>query len=257
MNKTRYILTGIFIIVLLLIPQLGLNNYLFHLIAYSLIWVILTQGLNVIQGYTGYISIAQASFFGIGAYSSALLSTKLDMSVWLSIPVAVVITTLAGLIIGYPALKTKGHYFAIVTMSFGMSIWVVMVSWVKLTNGETGMPAPAPENLFGIDFSQRENYFYLIAIGVLISIFIVYRLVNSKSGRALITIKENEQLAQAVGISLIRYKMLAFTVSAMLGGLAGALFAHYIHFINPTSFSIDYSLNTILAVILGGSGTIV
>ncbi|MFD0959878.1 branched-chain amino acid ABC transporter permease [Paenibacillus chungangensis] len=246
------------VVVALVIPFLGMQQYYFHLISYSLIWVIMTQGLNIIQGYTGYVSIAQAAFFGIGAYASSLLSIDLGISVWLSIPLAVVISGFAGLIVGFPALRTQGHYFAIVTMSFCMIIWVLMVSWDSFTRGEAGITnVEGPSPLFGIDFADKHNYYYLILLGVFASILISYRLVYSRTGRALITIRENEPLAQAVGIPILRYKMIAFTVSAMMGGLSGALYAHYTHFINPTPFTVDYSLNAILAVILGGSGTIV
>lgn len=258
MSNVSKLLVAAAVLAALVIPFLGLQQYYFHLISYSLIWVILTQGLNIIQGYTGYVSIAQAAFFGIGAYASALMSIRLDWSIWLTMPLAVVITGIAGVLIGYPALRTQGHYFAIVTMSFCMIIWVVMTSWIKFTGGEAGlMNIDRPSPLFGIDFADDRNFYYLILLGVLLSILVSYRIVHSRTGRALITIRENEQLAQAVGIPILRYKMLAFTVSAMMGGLAGALYAHYTKFINPTPFTVDYSLNAILAVILGGSGTIV
>ncbi len=257
MNKKRIILTLI-ILFSFVIPFLDIGSYNLHLVSYSLIWVILAQGLNVIQGFTGYVSIAQAGFFGIGAYSSAILSLNLGISVWLTIPLAIVISGIFGILIGYPALRTQGHYFAIVTMSFTMIIWVFMMSSVKFTGGEEGIPnIPSPSSVFGIDFSLKENYYYLILISVLITILFIYRLMQSRVGRAFITIRENEQLAQAVGISLLKYKMLSFTISAMLGGFAGALYVHYTHFVNPTPFTVDYSLNAILAVILGGSGTII
>ena len=249
---------GVLVVLSLLVPVLGMKPYYLHLITYSLIWVIMTQGLNIIQGYTGYVSIAQAAFFGIGAYGSTLLSVDLGLSVWLSMPLAVLLSGIAGVVIGYPALRTKGHYFAIVTMSFCMIVWVLMVAWDKLTRGESGIPnVPSPPSVFGIDFSKKENYYYLILAAVLLTLLFTYRFVHSRFGRALVTIRENEPLAQAIGIPLLAYKMLAFTISAVLGGLSGALYAHYTHFINPTPFTVDYSLNAILAIILGGSGTIV
>lgn len=255
--KKRTIIIALLILFSFAIPFLNVGTYNLHLITYSLIWVILAQGLNIIQGYTGYVSIAQAAFFGIGAYSSAIMSVNLGLSVWLTIPLAIVISGIFGILIGYPALRTQGHYFAIVTMSFCMVIWVLMMSWVGFTGGEEGIAnIPSPSSIFGIDFSLKENYYYIILVAVLLTILFVYRLIHSRVGRAFITIRENEELAQAVGISLLKYKVLSFTLSAMLGGLAGALYVHYTHFVNPTPFTVDYSLNAILAVILGGSGTI-
>jgi branched-chain amino acid transport system permease protein len=257
MRYGKWLLGGALVILSISVPGLGLKPYYLHLITYSLIWIMMTQGLNIIQGYTGYVSIAQAAFFGIGAYGSSLLSLDLGLPVWLSIPLAVIMSGIAGLVIGYPALRTKGHYFAIVTMSFSMIIWVLMVAWDKLTRGESGIPdVPSPSPLFGIDFSERQNYYYLILAGVFITLLFTYRFIHSKFGRALITIRENEPLAQAVGIPILSYKLLAFTISAVFGGLSGALYAHYTHFINPTPFTVDYSMNAILAIILGGSGTI-
>lgn len=255
--KKRTIIIALLILFSFAIPFLNVGSYNLHLITYSLVWVILAQGLNIIQGFTGYVSIAQAAFFGIGAYSSAIMSVNLGLSVWLTIPLAIVISGIFGILIGYPALRTQGHYFAIVTMSFCMVIWVLMMSWVSFTGGEEGIAnIPSPSSIFGIDFSLKENYYYIILVAVLLTILFVYRLIHSRVGRAFITIRENEELAQAVGISLLKYKVLSFTISAMLGGLAGALYVHYTHFVNPTPFTVDYSLNAILAVILGGSGTI-
>lgn len=256
--KTVKIALGILVIIAaFLVPQVVTDAYYLHLISMSLIWTIMTQGLNIIQGYTGYVSLAQASFFGIGAYASALLTLKTDLSSWAALPVAILVTTVIGALIGYPIFRTKGHYFAIVTMAFCVITWIVMVTWESLTGGDAGLPnVPAPKSVFGINFADKSNYYYILLIFVLLTLLFVHRLIHSKIGRSLISIRENEQLAQAIGVSLTRYKLLAFSISAGLAGLSGSLYAHYVRYVNPTPFSIDYSLNAILAVILGGSGTI-
>lgn len=238
-------------------PYLGFSPYYLHLVTLSLIWIIMTEGLNIIQGFTGYVSIAQASFFGIGAYASSLFVLKLGWTFWASLPVVLIIVAIAGLIVGYPSLRTQGHYFSIMTLAFCMVLWLLMLTLHNLTGGEEGISQiPPPEAIFGIDFTNRVNLYYLILIVTLITIFIIYRIKNSKVGRAMETIRENEQLAQAIGISLVRYKTLAFVISAMFGGLAGCFFAPYMRFINPSTFGADYSMNAILAIIMGGSGTI-
>lgn len=257
MKKWMKIVIAAVIIMAVLIPFLGVQKYYIHLIAMSLIWVILTQGLNVIQGFTGYVSIAQASFFGIGAYTSALLTLNFALPFVIAAPLGVLVSALAGVAIGYPSLKTKGHYFSIITLAFCFVIWSLMGTLKNLTGGTSGLPnIPVPESLFGLDFNNINVFYFMVLIFALLSILFVSRLRRSKYGRSFIVIRENEQLAQAVGISLSRYKLMAFVISAAMGGLAGVLYAHYSRFISPISFSTEYSMNAILAIIMGGSGTI-
>ena len=245
------------IIISIFLPIVISDKYFLHLISYSLIWVIMTQGLNVIQGLTGYVSIAQAAFFGIGAYVSALLAINFGLSFWITAPLGVIVTVLISFIVGVPALKTKGHYFSIMTMAFGVVIWALMTTLKDVTGGTSGLPnIPPPSSILGLDFSNKKVYYYLILFFTALTIIFTYRLKNSKTGRALIVIRENEELAQAIGISLPKYKIKAFVISATLAGLAGVLYAHYSHFINPVPFSNEYSKNAILAVIMGGVGTI-
>lgn len=262
MNETLFnrknVGIALLIVLAFLVPFVVTETYSLHLISMSLIWVIMTQGLNIIQGYTGYVSLAQASFFGIGAYTSSLLSMQAELSFWIALPLAVIVTMLIGVAIGLPILRTKDHYFAIVTMAFCMVAFIVMQTWDEVTGGDAGLSGvPIPEPILGLNFAKKEDFYYLILIFALLTLFFIYRLVHSKIGRALISIRENEPLAQSMGIALTKYKLLAFSISAALGGLSGSLYAHYTKYVSPTPFSLDYSLNAILAVILGGSGTII
>lgn len=256
-KKAVRILIAALLAMAVALPQTGAEKYIVHMVCMSLIWVIMTQGLNVIQGYTGYVSIAQSSFFGIGAYTSALLMLKGDVPFLIAAPLGIVFSIVAGVVIGYPSLKTKGHYFSIITLAFCFVIWSLMITLKDLTGGSAGTPnIPSPPSIFGIDFSVTQNYYYLLLVFTVLSILFVYRLMRTKYGRSLIVIRENEQLAQAVGISLAKNKLLAFVISSAMGGLAGVLYAHYMHFINPVPFSAEYSMNAILAIVMGGSGTI-
>jgi branched-chain amino acid transport system permease protein len=259
MKKSTRKTIGILLIVAasIIFPLFNSDKYLLHLVSYSMIWVIMTQGLNVIQGLTGYISIAQATFFGIGAYVSALLSIRLGLSFWISAPLGILATVVTSFFIGVPSLKTKGHYFSIMTMAFGVVVWALMATLKDLTGGTSGLPnIPVPTSILGLNFSDRNTYYYMILFFTILTVLFTYRLKDSKTGRALVVIRENEQLAQAIGISLPKYKIKAFVIAATLGGLAGVLYAHYSNFINPVPFSIEYSKNAILAVIMGGVGTI-
>ena len=249
--------------VALYLPHLVTVPYFMHLIILALVWVILAQGQNLMQGLAGYVSITQAGFMGIGAYFSTLLTLKLGCSVWLTLAMAPFITGLLSVLVGYPSLRVKGHYFAIVTLAYNMVIFTVLLTYSSLTGGEAGIsniPRPSGFALWGyvVDFEGRSNsnYYLLVLLLAVLSTGLCGLILHSRVGRVLLAIRQNEVLAEAMGIRTWRYKLFAFAISAALAGLAGALYAHYIGFLNPEPFGVDQSLNAILAVILGGSGTL-
>jgi branched-chain amino acid transport system permease protein len=236
---------------LAMLPQILTVKYYLHLSILALIWVIMAQGQNLIQGYTGYVSIVGAGFMGIGAYSSTLMGIHFQWPIWATMAVAPLITALSALATGYPSLRVKGHYFAIVTLAFNLIIVIVLVNYSELTKGETGMSnIPKPWG------GNREAFFYL-ALLLAASLTLLSALIaRSRVGEILLAIRQNEDLVGAIGIAAWKYKLFAFVVSAMYAGLAGALYAHFQGFINPEIFGVAQSLDAILAVILGGSGTI-
>ncbi|MFT4795559.1 MAG: branched-chain amino acid transport system permease protein [Paracoccaceae bacterium] len=239
-----------------LLPQLLAVKYYLHLSILALVWVIAAQGQNLIQGYTGYVSIVQAGFMGIGAYSTALMGLHYGLPVWLTIALAPFVTAIFEVATGYSCLRVKGHYFAIVTLAFNMVIFIVLMNFTELTQGEagiTGIPKPGG-GLF--DFYDRVVYYYFVLIAAVAMTLLAALIVRSRIGRTLVAIRQNEDLVGALGIAAWRYKLNAFVISAMFAGFAGALYAHYQSFINPEIFGVAQSLDVILAVILGGSGTI-
>jgi branched-chain amino acid transport system permease protein len=247
----------------LALPHAISTQYYIHLLTLALIWIVLAQGQNLTQGFVGYVSIAQAGFMGIGAYASTLLTVKLGFSVWTTLFVAPLITGFAALLAGYPSLRVKGHYFSIVTLAYNMVIFIVLMTFSALTGGEAGIPnvpRPSELNLFGhvISFQGRSNLnFYALALlFAALATGICAMVLHSRVGRVMLAIRQNEDLAEAMGVNTSRYKLFAFVLSSMLAGLAGTLYAHYIGFLNPEPFGVDQSLNIILAVILGGSGTL-
>lgn len=242
----------------ILLPQLITVKYYLHLSVLALIWVIAAQGQNLIQGYTGYVSIVQAGFMGIGAYSTALMGIHFDMPVWLTIALSPFITAFFALLTGYPSLRVKGHYFAIVTLAFNMVIFIVLMNFHDLTQGEagiTGIPKPGGKDSI-FNWRDRETYYYFVLIIAVLMTTLAALIVRSRIGQTLIAIRQNEDLVGAIGIAAWKYKLFAFVISAMFGGLAGAVYAHYQSFINPEIFGVAQSLDAILAVIVGGSGTI-
>jgi branched-chain amino acid transport system permease protein len=245
----------------LALPQLVRVPYFLQLIILALIWVTLAQGQNLIQGFTGYVSIAQAGFMGIGAYSSALMSVKLGWPVWATMAAAPLTTALLAVLAGYPSLRVKGHYFAIVTLAYNMVIFIVLMTWSSLTGGEAGLsnvPRPPDVALGPVAWTlgDRAGYYYLVLLIAVLATGVCALMLHSRVGRVLLAIRQNEALVEAMGVQAWRYKLMAFVVSASLAGLAGALYAHFIGFLNPDACGVDHSLNAILAVILGGSGTL-
>ncbi|MEZ5808339.1 MAG: branched-chain amino acid ABC transporter permease [Zhengella sp.] len=181
-----------------------------------------------------------------------------SLPVWLTILLAPVITALFALFAGYPSLRVKGHYFAIVTLAFNLVIFIVLMNYADLTGGEAGISGiPKPGSKDGwLNFANREVYYYFVLIIAVIMTGLAALIVRSRIGKALLAIRQNETLVGAIGIAAWKYKLFAFVAAAMYAGLAGALYAHYQSFINPDVFGLAQSLDAILAVIIGGSGTI-
>jgi branched-chain amino acid transport system permease protein len=252
MSRTLSLLAWLLALAALaMLPQILTVKYYLHLSILALIWVIMAQGQNLIQGYTGYVSIVQAGFMGIGAYSSTLMGIHFQWPLWATMAAAPLVTALFALATGYPSLRVKGHYFAIVTLAFNLIIVIVLVNYSELTRGETGISnIPKPWG------GNRDAFFYL-ALTLATAITCLTALIaRSRVGEILLAIRQNEDLVGAIGIPAWKYKLFAFVVSAMYAGLAGALYAHFQGFINPEIFGVAQSLDAILAVILGGSGTI-
>ena len=247
----------------LALPRAVASPYYIHLFTLALIWIVLAQGQNLTQGFVGYVSIAQAGFMGIGAYISTLLTMKFGFSVWTTLLVAPLLTGLMAILAGYPSLRVKGHYFSIVTLAYNMVIFIVLMTFGALTGGEAGIPnVPRPSvlNMFGnvISFEGRSNlnYYALALSAAVIATGVCALILHSRAGRVMVAIRQNEDLAEAMGVNTSRYKLFAFAMSSILAGLAGTLYAHYMGFLNPEPFGADQSMNIILAVILGGSGTL-
>jgi branched-chain amino acid transport system permease protein len=249
--------------VALALPHAFKTPYYIHLMTLAFIWIVLAQGQNLTQGFVGYVSIAQAGFMGIGAYISTLLTINFGVSVWATLVIAPLLTGAMAIIAGYPSLRVKGHYFSIVTLAYNMVIFIVLMTFKALTGGEAGIPdvpRPSELNLLGYVFSfegrSNLNYYALALLAAILVTTCCALVLHSRAGRVMLAIRQNEDLAEAMGVVTSRYKLFAFVMSSICAGLAGTLYAHYIGFLNPEPFGVDQSLNIILAVILGGSGTL-
>jgi len=254
----------IFMIFLLIsIPFLFKNNtYLLHICIMSGLYLTIALGLNIQLGSTGMVNFAFASFFGVGAYTSALLTINSHFSFWLGILAAIIMSALFGLLIGSLTLKSTGFYYALVTMAFQI-IFHLLVNNLEFTGGSGGISnIPFPTigkysfssslNIFGINLPFQTNYYYLVLAVVLFSLYLAKRLYNSRTGLVWNAIREDEIAAKCQGINVNKGKLEASAIGAIFGGMAGAIYAHYISFISPESFTFHFSVMLICIVILGG-----
>ena len=245
----------------LAMPFVVTNHYIFHLLVMSVIWGILAASLNLVLGYAGLLSLAHGAFFGMGAYTSAILVTKLEWNFWLTIPPSMAVAALAGVFLGLLTLRLEGHYFAISTMSFGIVVSLVMEKWEDLTEGARGIssiPAPTPVTLPGIGEIQFESAiakYYLALAALILCLLFIWRLVHSPIGRALEAIRQNELLASCLGVNLVYYKLLAFALSAAMAGLAGVIYGVYIAYLNPVDAGVWNGFYAVMYIVMGGMGT--
>jgi branched-chain amino acid transport system permease protein len=243
-------------VALLTLPLWLASAYHLHVVIMAGIFTILALSLNLLLGYTGQLSLGHAAFFGIGAYTSALLALRLEWPFWLGLPAAAAVAGLAGWAIGRLALRLRGAYFVLVTISFAGVISLVSVNWMDLTNGPLGLPGvPAPA-LAGVSFRPKSAYYYLVLAAAAGSYLVCHRLVGSRLGRAFLALRENEPLAESVGVDPTRTLVLAAVVSAAMAGVAGGLYAHYTRFVSPEVFLFSYTVTMVIMVVAGGKGTL-
>ncbi len=247
---------GVLGVLTLTAPVWLANPYYLHILIMAGIFAILALSLNLLLGYTGQLSLGHAAFFGIGAYTSALLTLRLDWSVWAGLAAGTLTAALAGWAIGRLALKLRGAYFVLVTISFAGVISLVSVNWMDLTNGPLGLPGIPPPVLGPWSLRSKAAYYYLVLAAVFLAWLVCRRLVDSRIGRAFVALRENEALAESVGIDVTRYLVLAAVVSAAMAGLAGGLYAHYTRFVSPEVFLFTYTVTMVIMVVAGGKGTL-
>jgi len=258
----RSIPVAVALIIAFIIPLVIEDEYYLHTFIISGIYVLLVLGLNLILGYTGQLSLGHAAFYGIGAYTSTLLVMNLHFSFWLALPCSGLAAGTAGLLLGFPALRLKGAYLVICTLAFVEIVHQIFMSWESLTRGPMGIPGvPSPQNIsignILIDFSEKQTYYYLVLVIVLISLLLNFFLIRSKTGRAFIAIREDQIAAGIMGINLTFYKLTAFYSACFLAGIAGSLYVHYIGFVSPESFTLGESINIVVMTIAGGMGTLI
>ena len=231
-------------------------DYLLHILILIGIYSILSVSLNLIAGYTGILSIAHAAFYGIGAYVVALMALKLHTPALVNIICAIAACGLAGALVGIPSLRIRDDYFVIATFAFQVIAFSVMNNWVSFTGGPMGLPGIPQPVLFGVTISSSLGFLITTAVLSAIAFGITYRIVKSPFGRVLKAVREDEVFALSLGKNVAAFKVTVFVVGASMASLAGALYAYYISFIDPTSFTVMESIFIISVVIIGGAGSL-
>lgn len=244
---------GLVVLVLAALPLLPTGSYLLHLTILGLIYTVAATGLTGLLGYCGQYSIAQGAFFGIGAYTAAILTTKLGLPGYLTLPFSIGVAGLFGLALGLPSLRLSGHFLAITTIAFQVITLLVLGQWYALTggnNGISGIPKIVPPGLFPVS-DQVTSYYVALAVCV-VAVWFVGRLLTSRLGRVWLAIQGDELLAKSLGMNTTAAKLAAFALSAAYGGAAGALLAQYMGSTHPAEFSVWTSVTFLAMVLIGG-----
>lgn len=231
-------------------------EYLLHILILIGIYIILSVSLNLISGYTGLLSVAHAAFYGIGAYVAALLALQFKTHFLVNLLCGALLAGLFGIIVALPSLRIHDDYFVIATFAFQVLTFSVLNNWVALTGGPLGLPGIPQPVLFGMAISSHLQFLLLVSCFAALTFLIAQRLVHSPYGRVLKAIREDEVFAASLGKDVTKYKIQIFIVGASLASVAGGLYAYYITFIDPTSFTVVEAIFIISIVIIGGTGSL-
>jgi len=252
LKDKKLLLQLIIIVLLLLFPIVVKNRYWIYIPTITAINIIAALGLSVLIGFTGQMSMGHAAFFGIGAYASAIFTMRFGLPFWLVLPLVGILNFAIGLIIGRPILRLKGLYLSLATLGFAELVQLVMSQWKTVTGGWSGISSiPAP-TIGSFSFANENRYYYIAIIMVILIIWVTHRIINSRTGRTFIAIREDELAAESSGVNTTKYKVLAFAISTLYAGIAGSLYAHSVKFISPDSFTMNESIIFLSIVVVGG-----
>ena len=235
-------------------PFVFTSQYVIRIATIALMYVVLTLSLNLISGMMGQVSFGHSAFFGIGAYAAALTVTRTGLGAEVSFLAAILLAGVFGALLGLPVLRLKGYYFTIVTMVFCEIIRIVELNWMSVTRGPLGIMAIGKPSFFGFTLRSQTQLYFLAVILVAVAYLVVHNIMNSRIGNAIMAIRDDELAASSMGINVFKYKVMVFVIASMLAGLAGAFYAQYTGYIDPTNFSSVKSNEMLLMVIFGGLG---
>ena len=254
--KYEAVIALVFLAVAIAVPVIADKRYITNIMIDCMRYTVLALSLNLLAGYMGMTSLGHAGFYGIGAYTAALMATRLNTPFLLNFVCAFVVAGAFGFLVGLPTLRIKGRYLPIITMGFCEIVRLVELNWMSFTGGAMGVGNIPGFYLFGVKLGDPIQRFFISLVLALMTLYVVSSIVNSRTGRAIMTIRDDETAASFMGINVFRYKVLIFTISAALAGLAGAFYSHNTRFIDSTLFTFDESIRILCMIILGGMGSI-
>ncbi|MGB1202728.1 MAG: branched-chain amino acid ABC transporter permease, partial [Alloalcanivorax venustensis] len=241
----------------LIFPLIAGSEYQIYVMALAFIWAIAVYGLNIITGFCGQLNLAHGGFFAVGAYVVAILTVDHGWAFWPAFIASGVFSAVFGFLVGIVSLRLKEHYFAIFTLCVGFIIYLLLDKWEALTHGSLGIINIAPPEGFGlIDFTETVPFYYLVLFFLVLAIVLVSRISSSLVGRTFLAIRISDDLAQSLGINLMRNKVLAFVLSTVYAGLAGGLYAGVVRFIGPAEAEVVHTFDIITYLLVGGIGTL-
>ena len=233
------------------------NDYYLTVMATAYIFAIATIGLNLITGYTGQFNLAHSGFMAVGAYTVGILTVDHGWSFWPAFALSGFVAAGIGFFLGLVSLRLKGHFFSIFTLCVGYIMFLVIEKWESLTHGTVGiMGIPAPTGFAGIDFELPRSQYYLVLFFLALSVWAMHRIVNSLLGRTFMAIRNGDDLAEALGINLMRNKVLAFMLSVFYAGMAGGLYAGFVRFLGPGIAGVEHTFDMTMYMLVGGIGTL-
>jgi len=238
-------------------PLVVPNSYFLSVMTLAFITAIATLGLNLLTGYTGQLNLAHGGFMAIGAYTLGILTVDHQLPFWLAFALSGVVCMVFGYVVGVVSLRLKGHYFSIFTMCVGYIIYLLIEKWEGLTHGAVGLIGiPVPASLGPITFDSVQAQYYLVLFFLVIGTFVMHRIVGSLLGRGFMAVRNSDALAEALGINLMRTKVLSFVLSVGYAGIAGALYAGQVRFLGPDIARTDVTFDMVMAMLVGGAGTL-
>ncbi|MYL82813.1 branched-chain amino acid ABC transporter permease [Desulfovibrio aerotolerans] len=247
---------GLFLLLLLAVPAALPNEYYLSICILGSLNAVIAVGLNLLMGYAGQVSLGHAAFYGLGAYATAIATTRFGLPIPVGMAAGVTLAAAVAWIVAAPTLRLKGNYLAMATLGFGIIISIVFNEAVDLTGGPSGYVGIPRLALFGYTFESDRSYYTLMAVVLALVVLVALHLMKSRTGRALRALHVSEKAASSLGIDIAAHKRFVFVLSAALAGLAGVLYAHYLSFIAPASFGFSFSVQLVVMVVLGGMASV-
>jgi branched-chain amino acid transport system permease protein len=243
------------LIIALALPIVLNTRYLLSVMTICCVNSILAVSLNMLTGYLGITSLGHAAFYGLGAYTAAILGTRFELNIIVTLPAGMIIAGIAAFLLGLAAIRAPSRHLAIITLGFCEIVKIVELNWFSFTGGANGIHSVPRISLLGWDLSGKYAKYYLALFLLILTISTISLIMHSKIGRAIYSIRDNEIAAESMGVNVFSYKLFVFTFSAMFAGLAGAFYAHHFSYVSPLSFTFEQSIVLLSMVILGGIGS--